>query len=137
MRHSLLCIIFITGCAPYTAVQIQFVEQTRRGVAQIEQSLDQKSQIVREYHAIQRKRLDDAFDADVRQRDALDADWVIEHRRAYSAALDAMHSARVASLEADASDHRTIEAIRAALDRLEFLQSLQLRITSFEREEKQ
>lgn len=129
-RFVPLLTVFMCGCAPYTTVQIQLVEQTRRGVTQIKQSLDQKSQIVHEYHAIQRKRLDDAFDLDVRQRSSLDPDWVIEHRRAYSAALDALNAAKIRSLEADESDHRTIEAVRAALDRLEWLQSLQLRLTS-------
>jgi hypothetical protein len=130
MRHLLLCILLLSGCAPYTQVQIQLVEQTRRGLKQVESSLESKSQIVREYHELQRKRLDDAFDADVRQHDPLDPDWVIEHRRAYAAAIDALHSATIASLEADESNHRTIEAMRAALDRLEYLQALQLRIIS-------
>ncbi len=129
-RFATLLTIAICGCAPYTAVQMQLVEQTRRGVSQIESSLESKSQIVREYHSLQRKRLDDAFDLDVRQRNSLEPDWVIEHRRAYASAIDALYSATTASQQADVSDHRTLEAIRAALDRLEFLQSLQLRLTA-------
>jgi hypothetical protein len=126
MRSFWIIFCLVCGCAPYAQVQSQLVEQTRRGVAQLQSSLQEKSQIVREYHAIQRKRLDDAFDADVRERpsEQLTSEWVIEHRRAYSTAIDVLDEARFASEQANESDRRTLEAIRAALERLQWLQSL-------------
>jgi hypothetical protein len=117
-------------------VQSQLVEQSSRGVAALEQSLGQKSQIVARYHAAQRERLDDAFDEDVRRRSAsqLTSDWVIEHRRAYAVAVDALGAARFASLRADETDRRNAQATRDALERLRWLQSIQLRWVSFGRE---
>ena len=133
---STLLIALGAGCAPYVEVQSQLVEQSSRGVAALERSLEQKSQIVARYHAAQRERLDDAFDEDVRRRDApqLSADWVIEHRRAYAAAVDALNAARHASVRADEIDRRNAQATRDALDRLRWLQSIQLRWVSFGRE---
>jgi hypothetical protein len=129
-----LLFVIVCGCAPYAQVQSQLVEQTRRGVDQLQSSLNKKSQIVREYHAIQRKRLDDAFDADVRERPSsqLTSDWVIEHRRAYSTANDLLDEARFASQRADESDRRTVEAVRAALERLQWLQLLPQKLISNE-----
>src|SRR5688500_5991219 len=131
-----LLIALITGCADYVQVQSQLVEQTSRGVAALQQSLEQKSQIVARHHALQRERLDDAFDEDVRRRDAsqISADWVIEHRRAYAAAVDALSAARFASVQADEVDRRNVTATLDALDRLRWLPSIQLRWVSFGRE---
>ena len=127
---------FANGCAPHAQVQSQLVDQAWRGVAALEQSLEQKSQIVAQHHALRRQQLDAAFDADVAQRDPskLGARWVIEHRRAYAAALDALSAARTASVQADEADRRNAQATLEALDRLRWLQSLQLRLVSFGRE---
>jgi hypothetical protein len=134
--YPTLILLGSAGCAPYTQVQSQLVEQTARGVAALQQSLEQKSQIVAQHHALRRRQLDDAFDADVRGRDAskLAADWVIEHRRAYAAALDALSAARVASVQADEADRRNARAARDALERLRCLLSVQLRLVSFGKE---
>ena len=131
-----LSIALVAGCAPYVQVQSQLVEQSSRGVAALRQSLEQKSQVVARHHALQRDRLDDAFDADVRQRDPskLTPDWVIEHRRAYAAAVDALAVARFASVQADEADRRNAQATLEALQRLRWLQSFQLRLVSFGRE---
>lgn len=129
IRKIPILLVCLSGCAPYLDAQSALVAQTRKGIDMLKTSLDQKSQIVRAYHESKRTELDDSFDRDVRERTALTPEWVIEHRRAYSRALEILAAARVASLESDESDRRTIDAIRAALDRLEWLQSLQLRIT--------
>lgn len=140
MIRSLTLILtaaFITGgCARYAEVQSQLVEQTVRGVAALQQSLEQKSQIVALHHALRRRQLDEAFDADVRQRDPakLDAAWVIDHRRAYAAALDVLAAARFASVQSDESDRRSAQATRDALERLRWLSSLQHQLVSFGRE---
>src|SRR5437773_3154323 len=98
-----LCILFLSmlsGCAEYTAIQMNLVEQARKGVAITQKSLVEKSQVIEQYEKQQRRRLDDAFDADVRENASLSGDWVIEHRRAYSAALDALVQQQQASREA-------------------------------------
>ncbi len=134
MRRAMLVLIIVSGCAPYTQVQIDLLEQTRRGVANVEQSMDEKSQIVQAYHALQRRRLDEAFDEDVRARPALSADWVIEHRRAYAAGVDALSTAKTASDLAADADRRNLAAIDQALERAIWLQTLQLRYTSLGKE---
>jgi hypothetical protein len=117
-------------------VQSQLVEQIDRGVAALQQSIEAKSLVVAQHHALRRRQLDEAFDADVRQRDPsnLGAEWVVEHRRAYAAALDALSAARFASVQADEIDRRNVRATRDALERLRWLRSLQLRLVSFGRE---
>lgn len=132
----LIAASFAGGCAPYAQVHSQLVDQAARGVAALEQSLEQKSQIVAQHHALRRQQLDVAFDADVSQRDPahLSAGWVIEHRRAYAAALDALAAARAASVQAGEADRRNAQATREALDRLRWLLSLQRRLVSFGRE---
>jgi ribosome-associated translation inhibitor RaiA len=129
LRTTTLLMLLMSGCAPYFEAQSALLIQTRKGIDKLERSLDEKSQFVRAYHETRREQLDEAFDQDVRQRPQLTADWVIEHRRAYSSALDAITTARSASIQANESDVRTLAAIRAAIDRIEWLQSLQLRIT--------
>lgn len=129
LRTISLLTMLLSGCAPYFDAQSALVIQTRKGLDRLEHSLGEKSQLVSAFHDSRRRQLDDAFDQDVRERSDLSAEWVIEHRRAYSAALDALAGARASSAEAGESDRRTILAMRAALERLEWLQSLQFRIT--------
>lgn len=129
MKQIALIVVLIlaTGCSPYAQVQVDLLEHARKGIASTRQSLEQKSQLVATYHEVRRRLLDEAFDADVRERQALDADWVIEHRRAYSAAVDALHSARLQSEAATLADERNLAAIELALARVALLQSIQSR----------
>ncbi|MGH7214218.1 MAG: hypothetical protein ACREIT_05595, partial [Tepidisphaeraceae bacterium] len=78
---------------------------------------------------MRRRRLDEAFDADVRERDlaGLTPEWVIAHRQAYAAALDALEKQRGASRESSQTTQRNLEAVEAALERLRWLQSIQLK----------
>jgi hypothetical protein len=124
-----LCLILIsalTGCAQYTAIQMNLVEQARKGVAITQKSLAEKSQVLEEYEKLQRRRLDEAFDADVRENHSLSSDWVIEHRRAYSAALDALFNQQQATRDAQLADERNLAAIDDALARVLWLQSVEL-----------
>lgn len=81
-----------------------------------------------QFHQLQRERLDEAFDADVRDRAELSADWVIEHRKAYSAAMDVLNRQRSASDQADAVTRRNLDAMNEAMKRLLDLQSIQLKL---------
>lgn len=131
MKHLLItkCLALAsTGCAPYAQLQMDLVEQARKGVELATETQTSHRAVADRLHALQRDRVDEAFDADVRERQNLDADWVIEHRRAYAAALDALASRNVASAQADLAARENLEATDAALKQLHLLQSLPLRI---------
>ena len=89
-----------------------------------------------------RQRLDEAFDQDVRERalrdEPIDAEWVIEARRAYGAALAVYAHAQAMDEHSALERRRTLAAIEAALERVRWLQSIQLRLdfTSELREER-
>ena len=129
---TLLCAL--SGCAQYTAVQMNLLEQARKGIAITQKSLADKSQLIEQYEKQQRKRLDEAFDADVREDANLTGDWVIEHRRAYAAALDAMSAQQQAGREAQLADKSNLEAIDNALQRVLWLESIQLKLVQLPQE---
>jgi hypothetical protein len=120
-------IVMVHGCVPYAQVQMDLLEQSRRGVVEVHRSLEQKTELIKSYHAQRRRQLDEAFDADVRQRAELTPQWVIDARRAYAAAIDVLHDASDASARAAEIDRRNLAAIDQALQQAIWLQSLQLR----------
>lgn len=128
LRHFLFIPLLLTGCAPYTDAQLALITQARRGLELIEASHDERAQLIDHYHRLQRRNLDDAFDDDVRERASLDSAWVIEHRRAYATALDALAEQQAASREAAAATAGNLRAIEQSLERLESLVSLPSRI---------
>ena len=115
----------LTGCEQYAAVQMDLITQARRGVALTQKSLDEKSQMIRQDQSLRRRLLDNAFDDDVRARQTLTADWIIESRKAYAATLDAFAQQQLAARDANLADQRNIAAIDEALQRLSWLQSIQ------------
>jgi len=123
----LTLMVLAQGCAPYAQVQIDLLEQSRRGIVQVHRSLDQKSELIKSFHAQRRRQLDEAFDADVRQRAELTPEWVIDARRTYAAAIDVLHEASSASARAAEIDRRNLAAIDQALQQAIWLQSAQLR----------
>ena len=126
MRNLLLSFVLCTaGCEQYAAVQMDLITQARRGVALTQKSLDEKSQMIQQDQSLRRRLLDEAFDADVRARQTLSADWIIESRKVYAAALDAFAKQQLASADASIADRRNIAAIDDALQRLSWLQSIQ------------
>lgn len=128
MKMACTLIPLLCGCAPYAQVQIDLLRHVEQGLAHARQSLDQKSQIIHSYHTLRRAQLDDAFDADVRARESFHAEWIIEHRKAYAAAIDAIHRARDGSERAAESDQRNLAAMRHAIERLIWLQSIQSKL---------
>ena len=93
----LACAIFlsISGCAPYLQAQTDLVAQSRKGIAMISTSLAAQQKTIEQYQRLQRRQLDEAFDADVREQSALTPQWVIDHRRAYVMAIDASRASIV------------------------------------------
>lgn len=131
LRHSPFFAVLLTGCTPYIQTQMSLAEQARRGVELVRQAQDQRQQLIERFCDLQRQRLDEAFDADVQERPDLPPAWIIEHRKAYAAALDALHAQRQSSRDADAATRDNLAAIDRALERLLALQSAQLKLLEF------
>lgn len=132
MKRLLIFLLFTaTGCASYQQTQLDLLQQARDGLVLCDQSRREHRALADELDALRRKRLDEAFDADVQSRRPLSADWVIEHRRAYAAGLQAMFAAHAASLAADESHARNLKAIDAALQRAQWMISVQMQLLQF------
>ena len=132
----LLAVTPLGGCSSYTASQAALVQKARKGVAVWASRESVRDEEVSRSYALKRAALDSAFDADVRQRaasaigagaggSALDADWVIEARRGYAAGLSALAQAQSAALAANDAARRDAAATDAALEKLEWLLSIQ------------
>jgi hypothetical protein len=120
----------IIGCAPLLDAQSALVTQARRGIELAASNRATCDPVHAELARVRRQRLDDAFDADVRERDrdgALTADWVIAHRAAYAAALSAYARQESDLAASDATARRNLQAVDGALERLQYLQSIQNR----------
>ncbi len=107
-------------------MQIDLLDQSRKGIAHAQSATTSFAASVDQLHALRRKQLDTAFDADVREQPAIDADWVIEHRRAYAAALEAMAQQQLSDRQAADTAQRNLDAIDQALEQIRTLQSVPL-----------
>jgi hypothetical protein len=110
---------------------MDLVTQARRGVEFVAQHDEQRDRAVTELARLRRKKLDEAFDADVRDRatqETLDPDWVIEARRAYAVAIDAYAKAQASGERSAQARKQNLAAINAALDRLQWMQSVRLKL---------
>lgn len=128
-RLLLLVIPALAGCADFTRAQLGLVEQTRRGIAMVSQDNTDRDRLSAELAKVRRQRLDEAFDEDVRLRasqESLDPDWVIDARKAYAVALDAYAKRQAADEQASVARTETLSAMDAALDRLQWMLSVQL-----------
>ena len=118
------------GCTDFTQAQIDLVTQARRGIAAVSADEASRAQTASELTRLRRQRLDEAFDEDVQQRamqESIDSDWVIEARRAYAAAIETYAAAQADADRASEVRARNLAAIDAALDRLQWMQSVQLK----------
>ena len=115
-----------SGCASYTAAQVQLAHQARKGVAIWNARETQRDDEVKCTYAAKRQALDDAFDKDVHQQTGpIDAQWVIESRRAYAAGLASIQQQESAALSANAAAKSDAAATDAALAKLLRLLSIQ------------
>jgi hypothetical protein len=124
---ALLALTCAGGCGPWNAAQSGLTVQARRGVANVVKRNEARHQLINELAMLRRQRVDDAFDQDVREQAPLSPDWVIEHRKAYAAAIDAYARNQADQEAALAAEHRDLAAVDAALERLLWLQSIQSR----------
>jgi hypothetical protein len=144
MRFGLLLVLpalsALAGCAKWTQTQMALVDQARRGVSLVGTNDEERDSAIVQLAQLRRQRLDQAFDEDVRLRatqESLDPDWVIDARKAYSAALDAFAKSQAAADRAAEVRKRNLAAIDAALARLQTLQSLQLKLDLLPQDEVQ
>lgn len=132
MKMWMTLALLVNGCSGFGEAQMHLVEQARRGLDITRTVQTDHAQIISQLYQLQQQRLADGFDADVRQQTALSADWIVEHRKAYTVALTALERQRAISAEADTAALRNLAAVDTALQRLLVLQSLQLRVTSLD-----
>ncbi|HEY0007729.1 MAG TPA: hypothetical protein VGB55_03310 [Tepidisphaeraceae bacterium] len=121
-------ILVLPGCAPTIDAELGLITQSRRGVALVKQSLDDRQASATIAQKSQRRRLEEAFDADVMAQQSLSADWIIAARQAYAATLDALnHQAATANRSVEV-DRQNLDAVDAALQQLDTLNRAQLRL---------
>ena len=116
------------GCVAYTETEKSLTDQTRRGLQLLKAAQADHTALAGRVTELQRQRLDDAFDNDVRDAADLSPDWIIEHRKAYITGVDALHQQKAASTNAAATATRNLEAIEQSLDQLQRLQKARLRL---------
>lgn len=128
MRSIVLCLALAAcGCQSYTQVQMSLVDEARKGVKLCAQSAENRAELIRQLQALRRQRLDEAFDADVRSATTLTPQWVIEARKAYAVGLDALAKQQSAAMQAEQTEQQNLQAIDEAMQKLYWLQSIQLR----------
>jgi len=120
-------LVTVAGCAPLMSAQSDLLTQARRGIDLAQSNRTTCAPIHEQFSRMKRQNLDDAFDADVRDQDQLTADWVIDHRAAYAAALETYVRRQHELAESDAIAQRNLQAVDAALERLQWLQAIQNR----------
>lgn len=129
MKTLLLFGLLCCGCASYTAAKIGLVDQVRRGIDVTRRATVARQQLIERLGAAQVDRLDEAFDTDVRHRPLLDANWVITHRKAYSAARDTLNEERYALRREQETIESNLDLIEKALAQLQLMHHAEARIT--------
>ena len=125
MRYVIvLLVVTLAGCAVNDA-RLKLAGGVWAGLDLCDQAIRDRDDLLASAQDSQRRRLDQAFDADVRQQTLLSADWVIEHRRIYSSALDALADQRDELARRSAADEANIAATRAAVERIKQFAAMQ------------
>ncbi len=110
----------VGGCT--LAAQQKLTGQLLRAI----EVMDQDRRLVQSQRdqlgGVRRRMLDEGFDQDVRTRENLSGPWVIEHRQAYAAALDALYDESRRLLRADALADSNAAQAKAAIGVLSQLQ---------------
>lgn len=114
----------VAGCSSSEVAQQNLIAQLDHGLETVQQSNADRQQLLDSLYAQQRRQLDAAFDADVLNAAALDAQWVIEHRQAYALALDGMWERQLASQMANARSADNLQVIREGLLKLRWMSEL-------------
>jgi len=127
-----LLLAALGGCTPIATAQRDLATQAQAGVDVLRAAHLERRAALEQAQLSQRKLLDDAFDADVRERagaatqPALDPQWVITARKAYAVGLDALAAQKAAAEKADAAAEANYRALTEALDEIRALAQSQL-----------
>lgn len=129
MRWMMLLVLVLgaAGCTPLTTAQMNLVTQARHGIELLSQSARVQQQLSDELVQLRRQRLDEAFDADVRDQTELTADWVIEHRQAYALGMRSLQSAEASMQRTQASLVDNLAATDRALNQMQQLLEIEMR----------
>ncbi len=119
-------LLSIAGCAPYARVQVDLIDQSRQGIANALAADVVFTASADQLLALHRQRLDAGFDADLRDQPTLSIDWLITHRQAYAAAIDALADRKAATHQQRLTAASNLQAIDQALAQLRYLQTLPL-----------
>lgn len=133
----LVALMFIPGCSSAINAELSLIEQSKRGLAAVDQSLKDREAIAQRQIDDRRAKLDAAFDADAAaQSGPLSTAWVSDARRAYGEAIDALADAKAKSQAAAEIDRQNLNAVNEALDELTTLNRAQLQWATFFKETK-
>ncbi len=126
MKRAMIVLTLLAGgCASYSQAKIELTTQVRRGIESTRQATIAKQHVIDRLSDAQLDRLDVAFDADVRDRRTLTADWVIAHRKAYTIARDAMSEQKQSLRAGQLTIEANLDAIGAALDQLQQMHQIE------------
>lgn len=131
MKRLTFFALLLTGCSPVLEAQLHLLDLARKGLAGVGQSLDDRQRAMSALETSERRRLDTAFDSDVKGQPALNDGWVIEARQAYSAAIDAFALRRQQTERATDADQANLAAVDAALQQVQALNRAQLQLDLF------
>ncbi|HRK32404.1 MAG TPA: hypothetical protein PLD59_15170 [Tepidisphaeraceae bacterium] len=118
----------VAGCAPYTQLKIDLVDQSCRGLSFVEQSMAQRQRAHEEFHVLQRAQLDRAFDDDARSRSPLTPEWVIDARKAYAAGVDLLHRQSAAGMRAHETAVENLAEVNRLLQQIQMLHRIEQRL---------
>ncbi len=117
-------LLLVCGCSTQEKAQQQLIMQLQAGIDQVAQHCEQRQELIEQGYRQKREMLDRAFDADVLARQQIDAQWVVEHRKAYAAGMEAIWSAQQASRLAHERAMANLAAISEAMQRLRWMSEM-------------
>jgi hypothetical protein len=112
------------GCSSSEIAQRNLIDQLDRGIQNVQQGAADRQQLLDALYAQQRHHLDAAFDADVLASKSRDAQWMIEHRQAYTLALESIWQQQLASQSAHARTAENLQTIHEGLLKLRWMSEL-------------
>ncbi len=121
MRWCCVWIMLMSGGCADVGARLRLAEQARKGIVLVTSAQEGWKQSIDKLEELRRRQLDEGFDADVRGQAALSGDWVIEHRKAYAAGLDAVATEAAALRRTWEVNASNLKAIDAALARMQAL----------------
>ena len=112
------------GCTRQEQAQQQLITQLQAGLGSLREFSQGRQQMIGEHYQQRRSVLDDAFDDDVRQAPQLDGSWVVAHRQAYMAGMEALWRAERSSEMSHQQAMDNLLAISEGLERLRWISEM-------------